>query len=427
MASFKDALEKLLREAVGRNIVTADQAAGIVDLARSSPPNRAFAYGKLARTLTLIGGFGLVLGLILLISANWWDISAPIKLAGFLVLFLACHLGGLWLRWKHPDHDGTAEALNFIGGGLFLTGVALVAQVFHINENPINGMRVWLLAIAPLAFLLRSTPLFSMSLLAALVWGSWEFAEYTLSRHIDRAVAFPFAATLPFAVLCIGLLGERVAASMGTVCRVVSGIMIGVSLYLLGFFRHFDRFDFSEYGTRGAWIGTWMIGFFCAALVLALLSHILKPGPKRMVEHAYLALTLATVAVLMMAAALLSGWWHPGERMEQFAFSGARMLTFHTRIVLNTALAWLLWFLWGVWFVFAGSAWRRNDLVALGVYGIAFGLVTRYFDLIGTLEETGMYFVGGGVVLILVGWGAEKCRRRLSKKATETAENDTRS
>ncbi|MDR1611850.1 MAG: DUF2157 domain-containing protein [Planctomycetota bacterium] len=414
---FHDDLEKLLYEGVGREIVSRDQADRLLELAPPPAPAPAPGFGKLAKALTLVGGFGLVLGLILIIGANWREISDLAKMGGFLSVFLAAHLGGLWVRWKHPAYDGTAEALNFVGAGLFLGGVALVAQIFHLNESPKNGVFAWLVATLPLALLLRSTPLFGMALAAALVWGPWKFVDALLLRETDAVIVIPFAAAIPFAVLFLGPLSERIKFSMGTLCRIVAGIIIGVFLYGLGFFRHLNRGDLNSWREVPEDMGTWMAAFFSSAVLLALLSHILKPGPKRMVDHGYLILALATVVAFMLAAAIAGGWWEPGEAVEQFNFSGSRMLTFRAQMYLATLLAWLLWFLWGVWFIFAGSAWNKNGLMSLGVYGIAVGLVTRYFDLVGTLAETGTYFVIGGIVLILAGYGAEKCRRWLIKRA----------
>ncbi|MDR0363009.1 MAG: DUF2157 domain-containing protein [Planctomycetota bacterium] len=417
MASFRDELGQLLGEAVARAIVTPGQANQLIGLSDTIPAKHGAGFGRLAKALTLIGGFGVALGLILLFGANWWDISDIAKLAGFVVLFLALHLGGLWIRWKHPDYSGTAEAFNFVGAGLFLGGVALVALVFHINENPRNGILAWLLATLPLAFSLRSTSLFGMALVAALIWGPWKFTDFALVQGMDLEVNWGFAACVPFAMLAIAPFVERIKFSVGTMCHIVAGIMIAVALYLLGFLRHMGRYGFNSYIENPERFGVWMTALLCIGLFLALVSCLARRGPKRLIDNAYLALILGTAGLFMFAAAIISGWIDPGETVERFNFSGASMATFQAHSLIASGLAWLLWFFWGVWFVFAGSAWERNGLVTLGVYGVAFGLVTRYFDLIGSLQETGAYFVVGGIVLILAGWGAEKCRRRLTGKA----------
>jgi hypothetical protein len=55
-------------------------------------------------------------------------------------------------------------------------------------------------------------------------------------------------------------------------------------------------------------------------------------------------------------------------------------------------------------------------IVNLGVLAVGAGIITRFFDLVGSLAETGTLFLVGGLVLLGTGFGMEKWRRRIVKQ-----------
>lgn len=217
MADFIHELRALLSAAGERGLVGEDTASLLLALAEEKKRPRGFE--RLAMALALIGAFGFILGLILVVGANWRHLSPAEKFAGFFVLFIAFHGCGLWLRWKRPEHRGTAEALNFAGGGFFLGGVALVAQVYHIDENPLNGVVAWFIAVFPLALLLRSTPLAGMALAAGLVWLTMRFSIHAAAMGMKEAMV-GYLACLPFVLAGLGAVADRAKAAMGAMCRI---------------------------------------------------------------------------------------------------------------------------------------------------------------------------------------------------------------
>src|SRR2546430_9130292 len=77
---------------------------------------------------------------------------------------------GLWIEWTGRPYPRFAEALHFLGAGLFVGGLALVGQIYHLPANPPRAMLVWLVAIPPLAVLLPSPAIFRLGILAAWLW-----------------------------------------------------------------------------------------------------------------------------------------------------------------------------------------------------------------------------------------------------------------
>src|SRR5256885_11170454 len=131
-----------------------------------------------------------MLGVILLIAANWQHIGAGVKILGFLLLLGGAHGAALWIQWTGRPYPRFAEALHFLGAGLFVGGLALVGQIYHLPANPPRAMLVWLIAISPLAGLLRYPALSSPGALAAWLWLHLEGAGFGMPLHINGVTSY---------------------------------------------------------------------------------------------------------------------------------------------------------------------------------------------------------------------------------------------
>jgi uncharacterized membrane protein len=69
-----------------------------------------------------------------------------------------------------------------------------------------------------------------------------------------------------------------------------------------------------------------------------------------------------------------------------------------------------------------GTLRRQKEYVDIGVLGFGLGVVTRFFDLIGGLAETGTLFLAGGVILLVTAWAMERWRRSLVARIGAVAE-----
>src|SRR5256886_15140634 len=188
MASFAQQLERLLLAAQARGRVEAGLAEQLTALAAERERERGWL--SLGGVLGRLGAAVTMLGVILLIAANWQHIGAGVKILGFLLLLGGAHGAALWIQWTGRPYPRFAEALHFLGAGLFVGGLALVGQIYHLPANPPRAMLVWLVAIAPLAVLLPSPALSRLGILAAWPWLPFPGADSGSPPPINRVTAY---------------------------------------------------------------------------------------------------------------------------------------------------------------------------------------------------------------------------------------------
>ncbi len=376
-----------------------------MELAREK--ERSHGLLNLTSVLGRLGALVAILGIILVVSANWAEISDGVKIAGLLTLLVLCHAAGFWLSSPDRDMPRSAEGLHFVGAGLVLAGIGLIAQIYNLNERPPNGVLLWLVAIVPLAVLLRSPSISLMSIFALLLWAHMEGAfpdsplrmpRYQFTSHLVMEM------NMGAAMVGLSPLLRRHEPEIARLLRVVGGVLLFASLYLMTFFRHFS--DVESEGSVILQLGSFALGLaglFIGRDALA---------PESSWYRHRLILLLSSVLFLGLAAlAADMGWLPRGANLQFFNFG--RNQTFDYAAILISLGAWFLWFVLAIWCVGFGTRSGRKGYLNAGVLGVGVGVLTLFFDLIGSLQSTGLTFLLGGLALLATGWGVERWRRRM--------------
>lgn len=410
MASFLKRLERLLASAAERGILDAAARESLLTLAREH--DREHGRLSVAAVLGWLGGGIAVLGVILLIAANWGEVPDGVKIAGFLVLLAGSHGAGLWIRWTGRPWEKTAEALHFIGAGLVLAGIGLVAQIYNLNERPPNGILIWFAAITPLAFLLRSAPVAVMSILAFLLWahmeGSFEGSPLEMPSLFIAHLLVEIGVGTALIGFSAGLRDRE--PPIAKAFRACGALLLFCSFYALGFYRHF-----SDMETEGRWT--------LPAVSLGLGAVGLTAGWRRLIpgspwlRNRLVALLALGVAVSAAAFAADGGILPRGPDLEFFNFGWHE--TFDLAEWAVSAAAWVLWFLLALWCIAFGAREGRKAYLNAGILGVGLGVITRFFDLMGSQAMTGTFFLVGGMVLVGTGWVLERWRRSLTARMGE--------
>jgi hypothetical protein len=410
---FHKRLDGLLKTAVERQIVTHGAAEQLRDLGREQEKERGAL--TLASVFGWLGGSAVVIGIILLIAANWDGISDAVKLGGFLVLLAGTHGVAFWLTKSGLPYERTAASFHFIGAGLVLAGIGLVAQIYHLNGRPPNAFLLWLAAILPLTVFLRSATISVMSLFAFMVWIHMEGSFSGSPLRMQDEFANHLLLELGVGAALVGFSGflkgrePRIAATL----RGCGALLLFYSIYLLGFYRYFGPSDrWSGHSEAGSWVLP-LSALGLGAIGLLLGGRFLSP------ESAWLRnrLLILMGTTLLLGAAVLGvqhGTIPTGPKLELFDFGWFRHVTLAEWFL--TGLSWALWFVLGLWCVAWGAKSDHKSFVNLGVLAVGAGIVTRFFDLMGSMGQTGTLFLVGGVVLLGTGFGMERWRRKIVKQ-----------
>lgn len=411
--TFLKRLDSLLQTAALQGLLDAPTLSALRALAEEREKGRGVL--SLAAVLGWLGGGVAALGVILLVSANWGSITDAVKLGGLLCLLAATHGAGLWIRFSGSDLHRTAEALHFLGAGLFLAGIGLVAQIYHLDSRPPNGVLLWFVAILPLAVLLRSPAITLLTIFAALLWAHMEgdfigspvrMPPYSFTCHLVLEVGMG-AALVGFSALL-----RDTEPAIARLMRGVGALLLFASLYLSTFYRHYSDLESQGSGALpAAFLGLGVVGLVFGARRLAPESVWFR---NRLIVLMALVLLIGTGTLLADLGGLPRG-----DRLTFFNFGSDR--TFDVAEWVFSIAAWVVWFFFALWCVGFGARSGRKGYLNVGVLAVGLGAITLFFDLIGSLATTGTIFLLGGIALLGTGFGMERWRRSIVRRMEQTS------
>jgi uncharacterized membrane protein len=154
-------------------------------------------------TFSIIGGMLCILGVILLVSANWQSIPRVLKLGALLgLLTVSTLLGAEGSRSKW--HPAIPEISYFFAAVLPLIGLALVGQIFNLNGSGFALILTWFISILFLPFLSFSPSTFVVWLISLSALVPLAITEYHRAWFTDKYQTIS---------LMYALLGAGVAAA----------------------------------------------------------------------------------------------------------------------------------------------------------------------------------------------------------------------
>ena len=401
MKTFEARLEAASAQWVGAGLITDQQRAAIL---RRHPAAGASG-GRFLAIVATVGGLLFAVGVSLVIKSHWELIGDWTKIGGLVALLVGAYAAGWKLKVMDQHLARTGDAALMVGGIFFLCGIALVSQIFHLNSRPANGLLVWWLGIAAVPWLARAKGAQFLSIAAALGWlamemvtsGSWFEVGRLADGDHNAAVVLVVFLLLGIALWLAGL------ALRGTRWDDFAGlhekwgiVVTFAALYSLGLVRHF--WVFAHHGS-GLWSGSSLLAMALGGTLVAAAAVAAGRSSSREVRalSPWLALTLVPgLGVITLGPTFDGGWMWSG-------------------------FAWLSFFALSVAVVRVGLDTSREGWVNLGILGIATNIITRYFDLFGSLLEGGVFFIVTGVIVTGLGLYLEKKRRSLVAEVRQEA------
>jgi hypothetical protein len=335
----------------------------------------------------ILGAILLACGVVLFVSARWDQIGPGPRFVLVLAMVSVFHLGGAFTRNRFR---GLSTALHAVGTVSTGAAIALVGQIFNIEDHWPAAVLLW--AVAALAgwILLRDEAQQTLTLLLFPAWIFFEFA-YGAQGHIGANV-YLGRFLMVWAVLYLTFfLGSKRKILQGILFAAAAIVSVVGVVFLLDGWVSWGNQTFLPLGLR-----TW--GWVDIA-ALPLLFAVFKFKKS--------VIPVAVAIVFSIALPWCQRVW--SEYNTHYADGSPRpFVRSEPNLAAHALVAafcvFLIW--WGV-------RLASKALVNLGVVGFAIVVGWFYFSDIFDKVGRSLGLIGLGVLFLAGGWALEKTRRGL--------------
>lgn len=319
-----------------------------------------------------LGLLALLLGVMLLISANWDRIADWVKLSVHMAALAGSGAAFWWARDR--GRAKLADGLLFVFAGLVLAGIALQSQVFQLTGPVWHALMLWL-AIAGPALLAGGTTRLTGTLFAFMaIVAPAAMATQTIDDGGLWRLAQGGAMAVPALLLGLSMRPSRTAQGFRLALREagIVTILAGASIAHFAWASNITADQALDNAVRLLPVAVASLIAFLAGR--APLSDFPRP----------LLLPVLAGPVLAFAAALALP--HPDG--------------------VASRLIGLVLFA-GLWVAVAQGAARvgLNSLFAAAIAAVSIRIFIVYIELFGSLAATGGGLVLGGLLLVGLSWG----------------------
>ncbi len=333
-----------------------------------------------------LGAFAIILGLVSVVASNWLQTPDWVKLSATLTLCLMIALTlfrviskesssqSLWLR----------EILVIVYYGFTLASMALIGQTYQLGGSIAQLFLWWTLVTIPIVLLGRGKFL-------SVLWIVGTSITYALNVYL-------FNDTLK-ALLSQRYLSDAIIVTLYIVSPFLFILLSRIPWLVKN--RHTMSNELSRYSWLVIVIGGWLSHFLWYEPFVAT-SNNLKSLP--------LVIGFYSVATLLMV-----------YFMPKLYASETKKTHLTLRVMLLTVFIMLVTALWhqqaypaiggvvNVIYLFV-LAWAALNIQSIKLFNlitaiICLRLLFIYYEVYGSLFETGMGLVTGGVITLLVAWG----------------------
>ena len=383
--------EKQIKQWVKEGTINETQAKKM--LADTSKYKKEERSNKLIISISTIGAILLGIGAILFIASNWQVIPNLIKILILVGSTFGMYYLGYFFKYQKQNLPTVGASLIFLGALLFGATIFLIAQMYNINANNNFLLLIWLVGVLPLVYALVSVPLAGLSCIIFYIWIAL-FIFNNLEFWQGKGDIF----LLPTLYLVLGILLFAVGAlhylsdglkNIARTYRIIGLKVIMVCLFLLTF-----RF-FSGVLREGEIISTQFTIIFLIFCVLAIIFTFINLffNPQQSDTH----ILENSISLGLLAIALIF-----------FFFPASNNIYI---ILFNLILA-------GIIFTILFVGYNREDmtLINMGMFWLAILIIVRYFDFFWDLLPRSVFFMVGGLILVLGGIALERKREQLKSQ-----------
>jgi uncharacterized membrane protein len=346
--------------------------------------------------LAVLGGGTVALGMVSIVAANWDAIPASVKL-GCDLLIGALLAAATYLVVERGKALAT-EVLVTVFYGFTLASLALVGQVYQLDTPTYQALLVWSLATLPLVLLGHSRYL--AALCVAGLATTHGLSLEALFEHVERSARMSEAAernliaTAAFASPLLYVPLARVpwlVRNRPEFSRTLTALA-WTAVLLAGFGLQFVWYQPIDGGETLSW--SLALALLLAAALAAALPHLYPdlPAPAR-----------------RTVAAILGFGWLTLALGTSFARGSADFVGAILQVAFIALFAWCSLQL--------GRLRVFNALTAL----IAVRVLVIYFEVFGSLLDTGVGLITGGALPLAIAWFGRRKTRDLAARLAPSA------
>jgi uncharacterized membrane protein len=383
-------LESLLNRWQSAGVLDAEMASRIrtFESERNGPSaQNSTRLGWQGTVALVLGAILLACGVVLFVSAHWEEISPGARYVLVMAMVAVLHLGGAAARERYL---GLSSALHAVGTIATGAAIALVGQIFNIQEHWPAAVLLWAIAAFVGWALLRDEAQQTLTLLLFPAWIISEFC-YATQSYIGQDV-YIGRFLIVWAVLYLTVF-------LGSKHKIVQGILfaaaaisavVAVLLMIESWRSWYGQHAFLPFHTRvWGWID---IALLPLIIVLFRLRKSFIP----------------VMAAIILAIALP---WCNNTWVQHYQYASGVSGSYtqsEPNLVAHALVAafcvFLIW--WGV-------RMASKALVNLGIIGFALTVIWFYLSDIFDKVGRSLGLIGIGILFLAGGWGLEKMRRRL--------------
>lgn len=341
---------------------------------------------KQITAFSTIGAILIGIGAILFVASNWEKIGDTVRILLLAGSTVGIHYTGYRLKYENQKYPRLGFALLFLSALLFGASLFLIAQIYNINANNSTLVLIWLLGVFPLIYGYRSTAVAGLCSLLFYLWIGLLYSERNdfneliniLDLYLMSGIALYFIGTLHE-------LSEKAKHAAATFK------FMGLQAVLLALFMH--TFELGEYKVERI---VPVIYAFFGILFLA----VLLPRPLReRLKDFQVDVSISAIALLMAGINLTTIYNPVSEKTYMILFN----------IIFLGFLILLL---------YAGYSTEDIGIINTAMFWFILLIFARYFDFFWELLPRSLFFMLGGLVLLVISVLLERKRRELKSQFT---------
>lgn len=339
-----------------------------------------------------MGVFAVIVGLVSVIAANWAQTPDWVKLAVDLLACLALAVSLYIICTK--DHSNSEklwlrEMLVVMYYGLVLASMALIGQIYQLGGTVNDLLLWWTLITLPLVLLARGRFIAALWLIASGTTYYLNLETLYDSLRYQTGLDGPWLRSFIYSLYVLAplffILLSRIPwliTNRLQVAEVISRLS-WVALVVSGFF-----YQFLWYEDITGEIPQQLL-VVCSAVCITLIYFIPRLYAK---ESADVHLAMRVVLAVILILGLTASW-------------------FSVRLELVGALTNLFYLCMLAW---AAIKVHSTSLFNFFTAAICVRILVVYFEVFGSMMETGLGLISGGVLTLLISWWWFKRSNRLA-------------